>query len=175
MGFENVSATLGSMQTLMSSAGGLMNQFQTDDSVDAKKDGLEEQAKLAEIDAKETARQQREEARKDTGKMREEQQRRKARARAMWGRSGVGMAGSPLRVMESMDVQGEKNVAERLGQGEQLASRTLARGSEQAQAYRNKAQSYSGTNWVNPFGAASSIIGMGKQIYDLPIWQQPAK
>ncbi len=175
MGFENVSATLGSMQTLMSSASGLMSQFQKDESSATKKDDLEEQAKLAEINTKETVRLQREDARKDTKKMREEKQRRKARARAMWGQSGIGMVGSPLRVMESMDVQTEKDVAERLGQGEQQADRTLARGREQAQAYRDKAEGYSVTNWVNPFGAASSIIGMGKKIYDLPIWQRPIK
>lgn len=169
MGYENVGSNLGSLQSILSAAGGVMDQAGEAASDSATNQALEEKARLAELDAKEAARQEREEAAQQAQEIRADKQRRKARARAVWGMSGMAMSGSPLLIMDAMDSSAENEAQLKIDQGEDKAQGALSYGNSTAAAYRNQAASSSATG-VNPFALGSSIIGLGKQIYDLPLF-----
>ena len=167
MGFDDPAKTLGNMQTLLAATGRVAGSLQTGTEDTSAQDELEDMARLAELDARENARQERAAAKEDAEALRREQQRRKAKARTLWGKSGVGMAGSPLRIMEGMANESEQEIRARIDEGEDRAGMALSQGKARAESYRDRASGYGSTGGIDPFAAGSSILGLGKTLFEL--------
>lgn len=166
MGFESGEAVVKAMPSIISSAGNLASQFTGNEGASDAKEQAEALAREKELDAKETARWERQQAAKTAEEIREDKQRRKARARAMWGKSGVGMSGSAARVVDGMDSDMEQKIQDVRGEADQRARYALSIGNNQAMSIRNKAKE-SRQRSINPSAVGDSIIGLGKSLFNI--------
>ena len=133
-------------------------------STEAKKKEMDGQARLAELEARESARQVRQAASQEAQNIRENTQRRKARARAMMGKSGIAMSGSALLVADTTAREAEKQAALRIDEGNDQATNILSQGQSLAHSYRSKA-------YYNPWSLGGSLLDLGKKIYEEPNWK----
>lgn len=163
MGFSGASV-IQAMPAIMSSASQLASQFQGSGDSSGAEDQLEAQARIKELDAMEVARRERQQAAKSAEELREDKQRRKSRARAMWGKSGVGMSGSAARVLDGMDSDAENKIQDVRNEADERAKYALSTGQAQAKNIRDRASQYGRS--VDPFSVGQSLIGLGRSIFD---------
>ena len=148
-GWAQTMSTLGLGATALSAVGG---GRAASDAYKANAKAQEQQALYAEDQALRNEAAEKRETADQLSELRREQRQERGRRMAAWGASGVQMAGSPLKVMESLDYQDSEDAAT-------LLTGSLARRQNILYAGRSSALSARQQGSIYRMQASSSAAG----------------
>lgn len=123
-----------------------------------------EEARLAEIKGKEAERLQRKENRNAEQTLDEKQRRAQARSKALWGRAGVAMSGSPLAVQFGRKADDNRRMNSLLSEGQDRLDAIGESARHKAEEARRQASLRAGSQY--PLGSSAGLLSLGAKAFD---------